>query len=295
VLVSAAPATQLFRFSQLELPWALGPPDGRYLMRRPGATPHEPAAHVLVFTTLGAPAPRRLRKRRRLGNREAIPPIPPACVSTTRATVIDVGEPLLDRTGARRWLSAAGEQELADGLSVLNRALHAFRLVVGDPYARDVGRDQALVARIGYGAGEEVADGRWSEAVELTPARARARRARALEPQAQLAAVLGGRRAALVCEELALRARLDLGQGRDREAALQLLVALDAALAELPAEASAGLLAERLAELRAAHSAVAAAARAALAGGLSSDERQVVESALRRLEATLRARAATFA
>ncbi len=321
MLVSAAPATQLFRFSQLELPWALGPPDGRYLMRRPGATPHEPAAHVLVFTTLSAPAPRRLRKRRRLGDsrqrisqgsRASDTPISQGSrasdspisqgnrasdspVSTTRATVIDVGEPLLDRTGARRWLSAAGERELADGLTVLNRALHAFRLVVGDPYARDAGRDQALVARIGYGAGEEVADGRWSEAVELTLARARARRARVLEPQAQLAAVLGGRRAALVCEELALRARLDLGQGRDREAALQLLVALDAALAELPAEASAGLLAERLAELRAAHSAVAAAAHAALAGGLSSDERQIVESALRRLEATLRARAATFA
>ena len=54
-----------------------------------------------------------------------------------------------------------------------------------------------------------------------------------LHPQARLAAVLGARERPLACEELALRARLDLDHGREREAALQLLVALDAALAEL--------------------------------------------------------------
>jgi hypothetical protein len=309
VLVSAEPATQLFRFCQFELPWALGPPDGRYLIRRPGAPPQEPAAHVLVLSTLNAPAPRRLRKRRRLGNRVSDSPISEgnrAAIPLARATVIDVGEPLPEPAGARRWLAAASEQELADGLAVLNRALHAFRLVAGDPYVQAVSRSQALVARVGYGAGEQVADGRWSEALELRRARTRTRRARALEPQAQLAAALGGRRAALVCEELALRARLDLGQGRDREAALQLLVALDAALAELPAEAlepqaaalteprTAAALAERVAELNAAHSAVAAAARAALTRGLSSGERDVVESTLARLEAALRARAAAL-
>ncbi|MGO9902213.1 MAG: hypothetical protein ACLP0J_21550 [Solirubrobacteraceae bacterium] len=311
--MSAEPATQLFSFCQFELPSPLGLPDGRYLMRRPGAPPQEPAAHVLVFTTLNATTHRRLRKRRRLagdsrqrisqGNRASDSPISQgnrAAIPLARATVIDVGEPLPEPAGARRWLAAAGEQELADGLAVLNRALHAFRLVVGDPYVQTVSRRQALVARIGYGAGEQVADGRWSEAVELRPARARTRRAGVLEPQAQLAAALGGRRAPLVCEELALRARLDLGQGRDREAALQLLVALDAALAELPAEAlaeprTAAALAERVAQLSTAHGAVAAAARAALAERLSNDDRQVVESTLARLEAALRARAAALA
>ncbi|MGO9754530.1 MAG: hypothetical protein ACLP8S_17010 [Solirubrobacteraceae bacterium] len=292
--MSAGPETQLFRFCQFELPWALGPPDGRYLLRRPGATAPEPAVHVLAFTTLSAPAQRRRwEPRSRARRRRDAPPEPhPAPVSTARATVIDTREPLRELAAARSWLAAAGERELADGLAVLNRVLHAFRLVVGDPYVQAIGRGQTLVARIGYGAGEEVADGRWSEALELTPARPRARRARVLEPQAQLAAALGGRRAALVCEELALRARLDLGQGRDREAALQLLVALDAALTELPAEErTAAALAERLAELRAAHGAVSAAARAALAGSLPSELRDVVESTLERLESTLRARA----
>ena len=57
-----------------------------------------------------------------------------------------------------------------------------------------------------------------------------------LRPQARLAAVLNGRERPLACEELTLRARLDLDHGREREAALQVLVALDAALAELAAD-----------------------------------------------------------
>ena len=72
----------------------------------------------------------------------------------------------------------------------------------------------------GWGEGEQVADGRWLHAREL-PARARAGAARArrdrsaaLRPQERLAALLGGRSTALLCEELTLRARLDLDQGR---------------------------------------------------------------------------------
>ena len=112
-----------------------------------------------------------------------------------------------------------------------------------------------------------------------------------LGPQARLAAVLSGRERALVCEELALRARLDLDQGRDREAALQVLVALDAALAELSADPSAAHSAERLAELRGQREPVAAAAQAALAGPLGRPPSSRVEFALRRIEAALRARA----
>ena len=98
----------------------------------------------------------------------------------------------------------------------------------------------------------------------------RRRRSRILAPQARLAALLGGREAALACEELALRARLDLDQGRPREAALQLLVALDAAFAELAADARAGELSGRLEELRGQREPVAAAAQAALSGPLSA-------------------------
>ena len=95
---------------------------------------------------------------------------------------------------------------------------------------------------------------------------------------------------ALTCEELALRARLDLDEGRSPAAALQVLIALDAALAELPGDPAASALEERLVELRALHDGVAAAARAALHGESATD-RDAVALALGRLEAALRARA----
>ncbi len=142
--------------------------------------------------------------------------------------MVDVAEPLGDTERARAWLKGAGEDELAEGLAVLNRALHAFRLVTADPYLHTVGRRQALVARVGFGAGEQVADGLWTDARELLLADGRPRRVRVLHPQARLAAVLGSREQSLACEELALRGRQDLDHGREREAALQLLVALDA-------------------------------------------------------------------
>jgi hypothetical protein len=284
--VSASP--RLFRFAQVELPWQLGPPDGRYLVRSAGDA-DRPPSHVVVFATLGAPERRRFAGRR--PQRDAAPEPDPTPVATGRATVIDVGEPL-DDAGARAWLTAAGEDDLAAGLAVLNRALHAFRVATADPYVQPVGRGQAIAARIGFGAGEEVADGLWSAAKELMATEGRRRRARVLAPQARLAAVLGARQPALACEELALRARLDLDHQRPREAALQLLVALDAALAELARDPHADELAERLDELREQREPVAGAAQAALSGPLSESQVESVAFALGRVEAALRARAA---
>ena len=91
--------------------------------------------------------------------------------------------------------------------------------------------------RIGYGSGEEVAAGRFTR----RPARstsgrrrlARRRREEELRPQERVAAVLGGRERIDACETLLLRARADLDAGRDREAALQLRVGLEALLVEL--------------------------------------------------------------
>jgi hypothetical protein len=282
----------LFRFVQVELPWPLGPPDGRYLVRAEETVPTHPAGpptHVLVFATLGAPERRRLSGRRR--ERDATPEPEPTAVTTGRATVIDVGAPLA-ASQARTWLAAAGEEEFETGLAVLNRALHSFRVITADPHLHAVGRPHALVARIGFGAGEEVAEGRWTAAKELSLPAGRQKRARILAPQARLAARLGAREATLACEELTLRARADVDQGRPREAALQLLVALDAALAELGADSQAGELADRLAELRGQREPVAAAAQAALSGPLSTENETAVQFALGRVEAALRARAA---
>lgn len=278
----------LFRFAQVELPWSLGPPDGRYLVRAPDAVQAAPT-HVLVFATLGAPERRRLSARRR--RRDAEPEPEPTAVATGRATVIDVGAPL-DVVSAQAWLAAAGEDELEAGLAVLNRALHAFRVTTADPYLQPVGRAQVIAARLGFGAGEEVAEGRWAAANELTLPEGRRRRSRILAPQARLAALLGAREPALACEELTLRARSDVDQGRPREAALQLLVALDAALAELGAGPHAGELADRLQELRGQRDAVAAAAQAALSGPLGEADAEAVSFALGRVEAALRARTA---
>ncbi len=107
--------------------------------------------------------------------------------------------------------------------------------------------------------------------------------------------MLGARESALACEELVLRARLDLDQGRDREAALQLLVALDAALAELARDPAASVLTGRLNELREQRQSVASAAQAALDGALGADQREAVVFTVGRIEAALRARAAQSA
>jgi hypothetical protein len=288
--VSSGP---LFRFVQVELPWRLGPPDGRYLLRPPGAGAQAAAVAVVVIATLGAPERRRLTARRR--RRDAAPQPPPAPVPTGRATIIDVARPLAAEAEARSWLQSSGEDELAEGLAVLNRMLHAHRVAAADPDVHPVARRQTLVARIGFGAGEQVADGLWTSARELTLLEGRRRRARALEPQARLAAILGAREAALVCAELALRARADLDHGRPREAALQLLVTLDAAVAELAGAPQAAALADRLTELRAQREPVAEAAQTALTGALSDAQRDAVASALARIEAALRALAAAGA
>ena len=86
-----------------------------------------------------------------------------------------------------------------------------------------------------------------------------------------------------------LRARGDLLHGRPREAALQLGVALDAALAELAAWREVGDLAARLDELEGLREPVALMSRAALEGPVEPSD---LEAPLGRLEAALRARLA---
>jgi hypothetical protein len=269
---------------QWEFPGRLGPEAGRYVVRRyAGDDPR----HVVVIGDLEAP-----RRRRRLGRarpRAAEPGSAPDSVEVTRATVISTDP--LPEDGAREWLDAAvGDREETVGaaLALLNRTIHGHRLSAGDAYVSEVRAEQALATRVGYGSGEQVADGDWEAARELPPPR---ERRSMLAPQQRLAALLSGRDVALACEELALRARLDLDQGREREAALQLSLALDTALAELEGWRGTPAVARRLDELPAHRDAVAAAAAAALQGGLQPEQAEAVAAALTRLEATLRARA----
>jgi hypothetical protein len=147
-----------------------------------------------------------------------------------------------------------------------------------------------------------VADGRWLHARELPWTQGRRRgvgllrrnseRSAALRPQERMAALLGGRTSMLLCEELTLRARLDLDQGRPLHAALELDSAYATALGELRGEDRQDL-AIRVAELEQLQAGVSAQAQAARARGGDGPDEEIVEHALGRLEAALRARTAT--
>jgi hypothetical protein len=211
--------------------------------------------------------------------------------------VIDVGDPFPTAASAAAWLASAGEEQLRAGLAILNRALLAQRALTADPYQNPVSQRQTLVARVGYGAGDEVAEGRWRQAVELLAPeprwmRSQRQRERLVRSQARLAVALSGRRAPLLTEELALRARLDLDLGHERAAALQLEIALDAALAELAQDPAASDRSEHLEPLRDAREGVRAVARAALSGEVSADQSAQLERTLSLVERALRARAA---
>jgi hypothetical protein len=161
--------------------------------------------------------------------------------------------------------------EVGAALVILNRAMRSWRAAAADPYVGELSFDRSLVARLGYGSGEAVADGRLSEAMEVP--RPKARRAkRSMEaPEERFAALLGAREPQLVAEELVLRARADLNAGQPREAALQALVALEA-----------------LGGLAALREVVGSAANAALAGDLDTASVQALTGAVEEMETALR-------
>jgi len=238
---------------------------------------------VLALRTLGAPQRRLLRGRRGQEVQEAAPePVP-----TSRATVIRP-KPFRDAAEAATWLEELRgdrermDAEVAGAVAVLNRALHAHRTARADAGARDVTRDSALVVRVGSGSGEQVAEGRFGQALELPRRGAKVKRSMEA-PDERFAALLGGRQSALACEELVLRARADVDAERRREAALQVRIALESLLseAELPDSRRATLEADR--------EPVGQAANAALRGAIDPEAATAVQDALEHMEAALRA------
>lgn|GEM_PF-552968 len=238
----------LFLFLQLEFPWELGPPDGRYILRsRAGSDPER----VIVLETLGARVRsswrgQHTRRATRAARGRAVDPEPPpTAVPTSRATIIDP-TPVSAERQAQAWLRELDiERTVRAEVATLNRVLHVQRISSADPYLHEVSAEQALVIRAGWGDGEHVADGKWLYARELRvgePARGGARkrgrgaRVAALRSQERFAELLGARSKVLLCEEFALRARLDLDHGRTAHAALELANAYRAALKELREE-----------------------------------------------------------
>jgi hypothetical protein len=281
----------LFVFIQLEFPWELGPPDGRYLMRaQEGGEPER----VVVLGTLGASIRSAMRsKRRRAGSRAvarggtvAAEPPPPA-VPTSRATIIDP-TPVAAERQAKAWLRDLDpELAVSAEVAVLNRVLYSHRISTANPYVHEVSPSQALTIRAGWGEGEQVADGRWLHAQELRwrsslPAGRRRGRVAALRSQERFAELLGARSKTLLCEEFALRARLDLDEGREEHAAIELANAYRSALVELREEALPELEI-RIAELD--------KLAASITSSEDARESDAVMHALERLEAALRARA----
>jgi hypothetical protein len=251
------------------------------------------ASEVLVVSGLGAPPPRRWRRARAV----PIEPEPDSePLPLTRVTVV-TPEDLGAAADAAAWLervatdSDAAEAFVAQALGLLNRALHAHATGAQDPYVNELAASGAAALRIGYGEGEQVADGTWSDARELHAREPRRRRIDALQPTERVAAVLGGREQVAPSESLLLRARLDLDQGREREAALQVRAGLEALLAEAAAGESPGrrededALRERVPD-------VAAAAAAASRGELDAGARATVEDTLAECLRALRRRRA---
>ena len=241
---------------------------------------------VLVLTTLGAPERRRSLPGRRPRPRR-VESAEPEPVPTARATVVRA-VPFSTAEEAAGWLSSVDlEVEVDAAVAVLNRALHAHRVATADPYVTEVSADRSLVVRIGYGSGDEVADGRFGDAREL-PASGPRRARRSMEaPEERFAALLGGRAEVLPAEELVLRARADLNAGRLAEAALQARVAIEALLAARVASEDSGAAGGSLGAHR---EAIAAAANAALREGLPGDSAAALEEAVAAMELALKRR-----
>jgi hypothetical protein len=269
----------------------VGIDDGRYLRRADGE-----ASEVMVVATLGAPRADRRRGRRRRRGAPAPERSEAEALPLTRLTVVTPTE-LGSESEARRWLDRvagdadAAEAQVGAALLLVNRALAAQRAGAQDPYVHELSAARAVAVRVGYGSGEEVADGQWSNAREIEVAERRRRRSELLQPTERVAAVLGGRDELLACETLVLRARLDLEQERPREAALQLRVGLEVLLRELADESSEGVR-EDLAALEASRDAVVEAANESLRGQPGEQGVAAVRDALARCERALRRRRA---
>jgi hypothetical protein len=160
-------------------------------------------------------------------------------------TVVTVtGEGVESAKEGSAWLEAVtrdrrrGADAVKAATRIVNRALGAARAGARDPLVQEIGASRALAIRLGHGTGDELAEGRWTEAIELP--QPPAGRLDDVEAQSRVAAVLAGRDRVHPAETLLLRARLDAEQGRADEARYGLRAARSA-LEEQPSERAAKL------------------------------------------------------
>lgn len=244
---------------------------------------------MLIVQVAGAPAP----PRRRIGRAKpkdsdpgATPTVPVTTITAVRPD--DLGS----EESAQRWLTElrgdddALAAEIDQAVALINRAVHAHRAATLDAQIADVGPGAALAVRVGFGEGDDLAEGRFGAAVDV-PLAERRRRAELLRPQERVADVLGGRAEVPICELLVIRARADLDAGRLREAALQVRVGLEALLAQRDALAARDQD-EDFASLEERRAITGEAANEALAGELADARSAEVTETLRICERVLR-------
>jgi hypothetical protein len=245
---------------------------------------------VLVVANLAGPESGRGRRRRTSSASEDVREVP-----VTRVTAAPPDR-FSGEGEARAWLKAIAddrdgdlaEAEIRRGTRLANRAVDAQRTATWDPNLPDVSAEHALAVRIGWGTGDQIADSRWSEAIEI-PADRRSRRRDTIAPQERIAATLAHGGSIDACEALLLRARADLDADRPREAALQLRVGLEALLAEVAPTAGPEQAAD-VAELEGRQARIAGIAHEALEGSPHADAVGELEEALRLGERVLRRR-----
>lgn len=282
---------RLFGFAQFDLAGRLAVADGRYVLR------DGERERVLVIETIGAPPPTGRRRRK---PRDARADDVPDELPLARVTAVRAFEVLEDERAAEDWLESVSDDEQAvdrlldEGIDDLNRALHAQAVASGDSRPQSMTAARTAAMRVGYGSGEQLADGLYTAARQVDPGhRAGSRRRQRddeLRPQQRVAAVLGGREQLNACETLLLRARADLDAGREREAALQLRVGLEALLAELRGALSDPGHEEDMATLGSRRGEVGDLANAALQGDLDEGQLQTLQDTQAICERVLRRR-----
>lgn len=245
---------------------------------------------VVIFRTLSAV--RRPSRWARRPKRAEPGQASPAEVPVSRVTVIGATG-FEDEADATAWLERCRRNEaerhdlIQESLLVVNRAVHGHRVAGSDPYVRDVDANQAQSVRVGYGTGDDVVEGHWKDAYDLPAgSRTRSSRRQMLAPQEELAGILSGKKAAYVSDDLVLRARLDLDQGRSEQAALQLRSGVDALIAEMsrdvPESGMGGLDAQA--------AAAGSLATAALQGKLSDERVDELRETIAQVERVQRRR-----
>lgn len=207
--------------------------DGRYLDRSGGTE------RVLVVETEGALPPARRRRRR---PRKVVREDVPVTVAIAVVTVVRADEPFAGSPEADEWMrrvedSDVTEALLADAVATLDRARAADAAASGVPFGTPTAIDSILAARVGYGEGDQVASGRFLDALDVDArggtGGSRRERAARTRPLARTAAILGGRERPAACEILLPRVRLDLSGGNEHAAAISIPAAVEATVREL--------------------------------------------------------------